>query len=306
MKSFEDVPAASEQPRWWQDPRARSWVIVGELLFLSGLLHVAIWAIAGGPWEGPVSWRKPILFGFSGGLTAWSLGWVFAMLPRSRWDMFFSHTAAGALLLEVALIDVQRWRGVASHFNRSTLFDSLLYDVMGVLILWVTWIAVMLLRRVFCQPLALSADMRLAVRGGLVALVWSCLLGIWISVHGELQLQAGLSPARYGTAGVPKFAHGAVIHALQYLPLLSWLARRGGIRQRGRLRLMAAATIGTLLLAVYAIGQTLVGRPRVDGSLPLAGLLLGAVVLLGGPFLLSLVGLAWRRGQPTPAGARRG
>ena len=45
---------------------------------------------------------------------------------------------AGGLLLEVGLITVQQWRGVRSHFNRTTTFDASIEVIMLGLILLVT------------------------------------------------------------------------------------------------------------------------------------------------------------------------
>jgi hypothetical protein len=55
---------------------------VAVILLTSGLFHSAIFLVSGGSWQGDVSWRKPILFGFSFGITAFSLGWVLTYLPR--------------------------------------------------------------------------------------------------------------------------------------------------------------------------------------------------------------------------------
>ncbi len=48
-----------------------NWVAV--LLCASGLVHLGLWMAAGQEWEGPISLRKPALFGISSGLTLWSL-----------------------------------------------------------------------------------------------------------------------------------------------------------------------------------------------------------------------------------------
>ena len=265
-------------PDWFRDRRAWQLAVIGFLLVVSGLAHLAVWAAAGGPWEGSISWRKPILFGISGGLTCLSLGWAWAQLPWRRGDAWLAATVAWALLVEVCLIDLQTWRGVASHFNRQTPFDSFLYDALGLLILWVTLIAVDLTIRFFWQKTALPADMLLAARAGLVLLVVSCLLGIWVSVLGEFRQQAGLEPERFGLAGVPKFPHGAVIHALQWLPLLSWAARRADVTEPSRFWLVAAATVGTALIGGFALMQTLAGRSRFDVT-PVTGTLLAAGVI---------------------------
>jgi hypothetical protein len=206
------------------------------------------------------------------------LGWAWSKLPWRRGDGWLAATVAWALLVEVAAIDLQCWRGVASHFNRGTPFDSWLYDAMGLLILWVTLIAIDLMIRFFWQPTSLSPDMLLAARAGLVLLVISCGLGIWVSVHGDMRMAAGLEPEQYGAAGVPKFPHGAVIHALQWLPMLAWAARWAGIAERRRVWLVAAATGGTTLIGCFALVQTLAGRSRFDVT-PVSGALLAAGVI---------------------------
>jgi hypothetical protein len=254
----------SPSPEWYRDRRAQQLACIGLLLVASGLAHFVLWAVVGGPWEGPVTWRKPILFGISGGLTSLSLGWAWSKLPLRWGDGWLAATVAWALLVEVAAIDLQAWRGVASHFNRATPFDSWLYDAMGLLILWVTLVAVDLSLRFLWQPIALTPDMLLAARAGLVLLVISCGLGIWASVHGDMRMAAGLPPEHYGAAGVPKFPHGAVIHALQWLPLLAWAARWAGVTEPSRFWLVAAATVGTTLIGCFALVQTLAGRSRFD------------------------------------------
>ncbi len=251
---------------WCRDPRAPHLVVVGLVLVASGVAHLLIWAVLGGPWEGPVTWRKPILFGISGGLTSLSAAWVWAKLPPRRGDAWLAAAAAWALLVEVFLIDLQTWRGVASHFNRATPLDSFLYDAMGVLILFVSAVIVDLTVRLFRFGAGMTPDMLLAARAGMVFLVISCGLGIWVSVNGDLRVAAGLEPERYGAAGVPKFPHGAAIHAIQWLPAIAWAARRAGVALATRRRLVLAATLATAALLAFALVQTLSGHARFDIS----------------------------------------
>jgi hypothetical protein len=289
---------------WWQDPRARPLAILGAVMVASGLAHLPVWAVLGGPWEGPVTWRKPILFGISGGLTAVSLGWVWSMLPRRRGDVMLAWATAWALFVEVLLIDVQRWRGVGSHFNRDTPLDSFLFDAMGALIVAVTLVIADLALRLLVRRPPVPADMLLAARSGMLLLLVSCLLGIWVGALGETRMEAGLDPVRLGAAGVPKFPHGVVIHAVQWLPALAWAMRQAGIAQAARLRLVGAAAAGSTLLLVYALVQTALGRARFDVVPATAALLAAAVVGLAAPAIVTA--WAWLRDHrsPPPAAGR--
>jgi hypothetical protein len=282
-------------PLWRRDDRGWPLATAGVGLVASGLAHVAAWAALGGPWEGAVTWRKPILFGISGGLTALSLGWAWAHLPRRRGDAWLAAATAAALVAEVALIDLQRWRGVASHFNRATPFDAALYDVMTWLILGVTLVIGDLTLRFFLQRPRLSADMLLAARAGLGLLFASCLLGVWTGAQGEIRRAAGLPPETLGAAGVLKFPHGAALHAVQWLPLVAWAAERAGFSIAARTRLVAWSTAGSVLLCGYALAQTLLGRARFDAPPLTASVLAAAAAMLAVPVAWIAVRLATRR-----------
>lgn len=301
---FHRMPANAPESRaaaWWTDRRAGPLVALGLVMVASGLAHLPVWAAVGGPWEGPITWRKPILFGISGGLTSISLGWVWSLLPLRRGDAWLAAATAGALFVEVFLIDLQRWRGVASHFNRGTPLDSALFDAMGALIVAVTIVIADLTRRLLARRPAVTADMLLATRTGMVLLLVSCLLGIWVGMHGETRLAAGLDPARLGTAGVPKFPHGVVIHAVQWLPALAWALRRAGIADRTRTCLVMLASVGSALLLVYAMVQTAAGRARFAVTPVTATVLLVALACLAGPVAVMAWAWAGRRRTPPPA-----
>ena len=268
---------------WWTDRRAWPLAVLGAVMLASGIAHLPVWAVLGGPWEGAVTWRKPILFGISGGLTAISLGWIWSVLPSRRGDVPLAAATAWALFVEVLLIDVQRWRGVGSHFNRDTPLDSFLFDAMGALIVAVTLVIADLTLRLVLRRPAVAADMLLAARAGMLLLLVSCLLGIWVGMHGETRIDQGLDPTRLGVAGVPKFPHGAVIHAVQWLPALAWAARWTGITTASRVWLVATAATGSTLFLIYALVQTGLGRSRFDTVPATAALLVVSLACLAVP-----------------------
>ena len=153
--------------------------------------------------------------------------------------------------------------------------------------------------RAFRQRVNVSRDMLLAIRAGLVFLVISCVLGIWVSVNGEFRLEQGLEPDQFGAAGVPKFPHGAVIHAIQWLPLLAWAARQAGIGETRRAKLVVSATVGTGLVLLYALVQTLAGRSRFDATpVDAAILAIGAACLVVPAAVTALAWLANRQSPP--------
>jgi hypothetical protein len=107
-------------------PVQRAGYVVSALLLISGLMHLAMLVIAGGSWEGPLSFRKPATFGLSFGLTLTTIVWVASFLrlgDRARTVLLETFTVA--CVIETALVSLQAWRRVPSHFNIDTTFDAL-------------------------------------------------------------------------------------------------------------------------------------------------------------------------------------
>jgi hypothetical protein len=191
---------------------------------------------------------------------------------------------AGILLLEVAIIDIQAWRGTTSHFNVGTLLDGVLFSFMGAAILVQTLtsvaVAVALWRQRF-DDRALGWALRLgllitiigASAGGLMVRPTSAQLAE-AQTTGRLALAgAHTVSAPDGGAGLPgtgwsvdhgdlRVPHFVGLHAMQVLPLLALaLRRRRFVETRVRLVMVAAASyvaLFAILLWQALRGQSLV------------------------------------------------
>ena len=231
------------------------------MLLTSGLVHFAILFWSGSDWEGPLSPRKPALFGISTGVTAWSLAWVMTKLQRQRFDAILFRVLALSLLVEVGLITLQHWRGVPSHFNHATRVDATIEAAMLGLILLVSigifWLAI---RSAWLIPM--DEAVACALRGGIWLLAASCLLGMISTSLGELNQSRGKSPEIWGNAGVLKYPHGAALHAIQVLPIFAWVLSQ--LRIPGRVGCVGAAIVSQCLFMAHAIWQTSQGRSRLD------------------------------------------
>lgn len=190
-------------------------LLAAALLFLaSGLVHLGVWAADGMPsLAGPVSWRKPITFGFSTGVLFLALTWVLGLLPDSRWRLAQAWLFAVLLAGEITLIDMQQWRGVASHFNTATAFDAAVFTAMGALIVTASLIIALWTIALFRRPLPTTPAYAVAARAGMVMLNLGNVLGLAMAVSQTTAL---------------KPAHGLALHALQALPVAVWILARVG------------------------------------------------------------------------------
>src|SRR5678815_3990843 len=85
---------------------------------------------------GAPAWLKPLKFAVSTAVYSFTLAWVFTYLTdRPRVRRAVVQPTAIVFALEVAIIDVQAWRGTTSHFNGATVLDRTLYTVMGTAII---------------------------------------------------------------------------------------------------------------------------------------------------------------------------
>jgi hypothetical protein len=259
------------------------------LLVLSGIFHLGVYVVDGGPWEGPLSWRKPIVFGLSFGITLATLSWVMTFIrPTRRWGWTLLGVFSVASVLEVALISMQTWRGVASHFNEETAFDALVFSAMGMLVAMVALvtvvIAVMALRTLDAPP-----SLALAIRLGLVLMLVSQVVGVQMIVEGG---------NTFGAEGALKVPHAFTLHVAQFLPALAILLLVSDSTELRRTRVVGMAAAGYGLVIASTGLQAYAGRSPLDLDVTTAALALVGLALMAVSALLALRGLAHRPEPP--------
>ncbi|MFC7382141.1 hypothetical protein [Sphaerisporangium rhizosphaerae] len=278
---------AAARASWDEAPGYRRLAYVtGAILIAIGLGHAVLWAVMGGTASGPLSWRKPVTFGVSFGMTTATLGAVAAHLPVRRWigwvlSVLLCSSAAG----EVAYISMQHARGVASHFNETTPLDKALFQAAGWVIGGMVLVIVVMAVASFVRTTA-PAPMAWALRAGLVGLVTALAAGAWMIMHGDALVDAGATPltvsmTTYGAAGAMKSAHAVPMHAVQVLGVIAWLLGLGGLPRRRQVWLVAMAIAGYAGLFTVLVLRTVAGLPPFGLDASAAAYLIPAGLLAG-------------------------
>ena len=270
----------------------RMWQTSPELIATAALMQivlaVALVGLAVDPRiiTGAPAWLKPAKFAVSITIYTITLTWIFTLLPEwVRTRRVVGWLTAVTMVIEIAIIGGQAWRGTTSHFNVGTVADAVLFTIMGTAIFIQTFatiaVAVALWRHRF-EDVAVGW----ALRFGMIITIVGALTGGFMTRPTSAQLEAARAGERMTiagahTVGAPdagpgltgtgwstehgdlRVPHFVGLHALQVLPLVAlWLGR---LRVRGRLRerlvLMAAA--GYAGLYVMLVTQALRGVPLI-------------------------------------------
>ena len=250
---------------------------------------------------GAPAWLKPAKFGVSTAIYMLTLAAIFTQLPEwPRTRRVVGWTTATVLVLEVAIIDTQAWRGTTSHFNIGTTLDLVLFAIMGTAIAVQTLssvaVAVALWRQRF-DDRALGWALRL----GLVITIVGASTG-WLMTRptaaqlNEARTTGHMAIAGAHTVGAPdggpglpgtgwSVAHGDLriphfvgLHAMQILPLLA-LALRRRSDAHARVRVMFAATASYVALFAILLWQALRGQSLVQPDGVTIGALLAWAIL---------------------------
>lgn len=235
-------------------PAERLCLATGALLALSGLVHLVVFAVDGGPWDGPVSWRKPVTFGLSFGATLIAITWVTSYLRvGARLRTVLLVVFAADCVVEVGGITLQAWRRVPSHLDMETPFDTAVSMTLavggGVLVVLLTVFAVASFRHRPTGP----AGMSLAVRSGFAVLLVALASGAAMIARGVVLARTGHQEAAYHSTAPLKPLHGVSLHAVLVLPSLAWLLSRTSWSEPVRRRIVAAA-VGCYTAAMVGAG----------------------------------------------------
>ena len=244
-----------------QRPVERACYGIGAALLLVGLAHLLAAAAFPRPWDGPLSWRKPVTFGTSFGTVLISVTWVTSYLRMSdRRRAILLSVFAADCVLEVAGITIQAWRHVPSHFNTVGPLNATVGFGLAaggvVLVATLGSFALVALRGSVDGP----PPMRLAVRAGFALLLAGLASGVAMIVRGEQLLRSGSRGLAYDTAGYLKWVHAITLHAVLVLPALAWLLERSGwSRARQRSAVVAAVWVyvaAALVALAVSIART--------------------------------------------------
>ena len=266
---------------------------------------------------GAPAWLKPFKFAVSTAVYSLTLAWSFESLadwPRVR--RVVGWTTAAVFVLEVAIIDVQAWRGTTSHFNVSTPLDAVLFFVMGGAILLQTLVsvavAVALWRQQFTdRPLgwALRFGMTLTIAGALTGPLMTRPTAAQLAEAraGERMTVAGAHSigGSDGGPGVPvtgwsrdhgdlRVPHFLGLHAIQILALIAVLLRRWRAPEAARVRAVLAATASYASLFVVLLWSAVRGQSvAAPDATTLASIAVWAVATV-----LAVGWIGVRRGGP--------
>ena len=252
-----DRPSTSDPPQTAAPPPLveRIAYVVGAVLFASGVFHLGVLVVSGDTWEGPLSYRKAATFGLSFGLTLVAVAWTtsfIAMAPRLRNVLLGAFTVA--CVVETVLVTMQVWRGVPSHFDFETSFDSAVSMTLamggGVIILCALGFTVAAWRSVTAAP------MQLALRFGFVVLLLALAVGAVMIARGVSLARGGDAQLAYDTAGRLKPLHGVALHAIFVLPGLAWLLSRTSWSEARQLTVVRVA-VAAYALVIAAVALTL-------------------------------------------------
>ncbi|MGV9347448.1 hypothetical protein ACWDSD_22030 [Streptomyces spiralis] len=254
VSTFPPRPSALSAHARALRPTERLCHATGLLLVLSGLVHLVVFAVDGGPWDGPVSWRKPVTFGLSFGLTLIALTWVTSHLRvGERLRTALLVVFAADCVVEVGGITLQAWRRVPSHLNMETPFDTAVSMTLavggGVLVVLLTTFAVVSFRHRPTGP----AGMALALRSGFAILLIALASGAAMIARGVVLTRTGHQQAAYHSTAPLKPLHGVSLHAVLVLPALAWLLSRTSFGEPARRRIVTAA-VAAYAAAVVGAG----------------------------------------------------
>lgn len=207
-------------------------------------------------------WTKPLKFQLALALQtatlAWALGHLTPALRRIAMPRWLGMGWSVVAVYEAGFITLQGARGVASHFNRATLWESIGGTLMatgaGVLVLVTAWIGLVALwqarqRQWAAMPLAIGLGF---VAGAVLAAWTGGAMGAargywpqplvepvqWMPVTGWVLSQTDL-----------RIAHFVGLHQMQMLPAIA----AAGVLAGWQPRVLRAALVAACLAAIAAV-----------------------------------------------------
>jgi hypothetical protein len=188
-------------------------------------------------------WLKPLKFSISIAIYLITVGYLITKYPYSkRKKRIINHITAWSLLLEFVIIAYQASRGVQSHYNTSSPFDSILFLLMGFFV----GINVLLMILFIFDTIRLKLNTTKAIQWGILFGWLLVFFGSWVGGQMVSQLAHNVGVADGGT-GLPlvnwstkggdlRVAHFFALHSIQIIPLFAlWVSKKWNFSSRNQI-----------------------------------------------------------------------
>lgn len=213
---------------------------------------------------------KPLKFAISIWMYCWSFALILHYLQNPKMVRRFSIVVAFTMLFEQGVITVQSFRGTLSHFNNSTIVESILFNLMGVFITVLTIYSLVIAIRLKRQKDSMNAGLKEAIFWGIVIMVVASFIGGVMGalnthqVGGEMG-EEGLKFVNWSTKhGDLRIAHFVGIHALQIIPLLGYLLIQRNWKEQRIIRIVRITSMVYFLIVTFALTQAIMGQPLIS------------------------------------------
>ena len=223
---------------------------------------------------GVPAWDKPIKFSVAFLAFGPTMLWIYARVKVGRIGRVALELVGWTMVLEIVLIVMQASRGVMSHFNYSTPFDSVVYRAMaagtGIFAIAALIVGVVLARR------RLDGLIGLAVTLSVPIMTLGAIQGLSMSQPKPGQAEAGRQFLGGHTIGAPQTPPG------RGLPFLGWSTEHGDLRVAHfvGLHVLQILPLAALLLSVLAArGILRASERRLRGAVWFGGIAYVGLIL---------------------------
>lgn len=233
----------------------------GILNFVAAIICLALIPITDVSVNNINAYIKPLKFFISIAIFVWTMGWILFYLDRPLKVRAYNVMAIIIFSYESFVITWQAANGRLSHFNISTPFYNILFQLMGIAItlltLWTGYICYLFFRKKeWSLPISYVWGLRLgmlffvvfALEGGIMGAILSHSIGgsdgdkgipvvNWNRQHGDLRV-----------------AHFMGMHALQLLPLFGYYMSK-------QIKYVIAFSLAYFALVIAVLIEALMGLP---------------------------------------------
>ena len=215
---------------------------------------------------------KPIKFALSIAIYSYSMTWFLYYLDDKRKVIRYSWVAVIAMGFEQLAITFQALRGQQSHFNHTTLFNGIVFGLMGVFILTITlWTAYMAYLFIKQKAFIISKPCVLSVRIGIIYFVMFSMFGGYVAKQSGHTVGAedggnGLPFIDWSTMfGDLRVAHFFGLHSLQLIPFIALLCSKY-FKENTSIKIIWGFSILYVAFILFVMISALNGQPFINTS----------------------------------------